>query len=217
MPSYEPFSAHRLTIDGADATTAAVSPTPSPSSSIPPTCEPYASAGADTLCLVQTITLYDAQSNAPGNQAYVAYGVLHFCGDACLQAGVNPCYPVAGGSGTASDPITFAADPTIFPPGSQVYVPFLSRYFIMEDDCPGCAGSEHMDLWLGIGTTAIMTACATSLSGHQIPIIQHPPPDLPVVTTPLWDGTQCYVPPALPPAPYTPLDQRLRAVRSQPS
>jgi 3D (Asp-Asp-Asp) domain-containing protein len=157
--------------------------------------------------------MYDALSNAPGNQAFTAYTVLHFCGAACAQANLDPCYPVAGGTGTASDPVTFAADPTIFPPGAQIYIPFLQKYFIMEDQCPGCSGAEHADLWLGIGGTAEMTACATALSGHEIPIIQHPPANLSVVTTPLWNGTQCYAPPSLPPAPYSPLAR----TRSTPS
>jgi 3D (Asp-Asp-Asp) domain-containing protein len=127
---------------------------------------------------------------------------------------VNPvvAYPqihdgLAGGTGTFLDPITFAADPTIFAPGAMVYVPFLSRYFIMEDDCPGCTGATHLDLWMG-GTVsdAALTACANSLSGNHAPIIENPRYGYAVITTPpLWDGQNCFQPAALPPPPFSPL------------
>lgn len=41
-------------------------------------------------------------------------------------------------SGLYSDPCTFAADPRFIAPGTIIYVPVLSKYYIMEDVCGGC-------------------------------------------------------------------------------
>src|SRR5262249_21475793 len=56
--------------------------------------------------------------------------------------GVDIAHPVihsgAGGKGTFNDPITFAVAPqvqNVMKPGTKIYVNFLKKYFIMEDDC----------------------------------------------------------------------------------
>jgi 3D (Asp-Asp-Asp) domain-containing protein len=158
-------------------------PAPSPQG----TCVPN-TTGPDVSCVEQRVTMYGGQT--PAN---VAFPQIH--------------YGMAGGTGTYLDPITFAADPTIFPEGSTIYVPYLSRYFIMEDLCPGCMGATHTDLWMGgTITTPALTACATSLSGNHVPIIENPRYGYAVITTPLlWDGQNCFQPAAFPPPPFSPL------------
>lgn len=65
----------------------------------------------------------------------------------------HPCiHETAGGSGTYSDPITFAEPIDLKGPWCQiVYVPFLRKYFIHEDQCDPCGGvnANHVDLWMG--------------------------------------------------------------------
>jgi len=68
------------------------------------------------------VTLYGWPDNSPPGGA-IAYPGLH---------------STAGGTGTFSDPITFATDRSEIAPGTKVYYSFLKRYFIMEDDCAQC-------------------------------------------------------------------------------
>ena len=55
----------------------------------------------------------------------------------------------AEGVGTYNDPVTFAADPKIFSPGTLIYVPYIKKYAIMEDWCAGCIGNQQIDIWAG--------------------------------------------------------------------
>jgi hypothetical protein len=67
----------------------------------------------------------------------------------------------AGGTGTFSNPITFATSSAELSPGTKVYVPRVKKYFIMEDSCQECEadwsshgpnggpGLRHIDLWIG--------------------------------------------------------------------
>ena len=60
----------------------------------------------------------------------------------------------AGGTGTYKDPITYAGTKKATKPGSIIYVNFLQKYFIMEDDCEECDHEWdrnqkwHFDLWM---------------------------------------------------------------------
>ena len=49
--------------------------------------------------------------------------------------------PIAGGTGTYNDPISFATatDNNNFPKCGIVYVPSLRKYFRNEDDCAECS------------------------------------------------------------------------------
>ena len=51
----------------------------------------------------------------------------------------------AGGVGTYADPITFATDKKEYPPGTILYVPFIEKYVIMEDDCVQCDSDWKLD------------------------------------------------------------------------
>lgn len=60
----------------------------------------------------------------------------------------------AGGSGTFTDPVTFASDPNLYPVGTKLYIPYIKKYVIMEDSCASCIkdykdGKKHIDIWAG--------------------------------------------------------------------
>ena len=120
------------------------------------------------------VTLYGWDDNSPPGCA-IAYPQIHSC---------------AGGTGTYSDPITFATDASEFAPGTMIYYAPLQRYFIMEDDCTGCDQDwtsqryYHIDLWAGgaAGDDAnALYACEDQwTSNGQVPVIVNPPSDEPV-------------------------------------
>ena len=66
------------------------------------------------------------------------------------RAIAHPCiHNQAGGTGTFSDPVTFAEHIDLHGPWCQIiYVPFLKKYFIHEDQCNPCGGvpNNHIDL-----------------------------------------------------------------------
>jgi hypothetical protein len=100
----------------------------------------------------------------------------------------------AGGTGTYSDPVTFATDQAELPVGTRIYVPYLDRYFVMEDDCTECdqdwtgsgpdggPGLLHVDLWVG-GQGALqsqdVTSCEHKLTRTTAQVIVDPPAGLP--------------------------------------
>lgn len=108
----------------------------------------------------------------------------------------------AGGTGTYSDPVTFATDQNELAPGTIVYVGYLKKYFIMEDDCAQCDtdwgnGTRHIDLWVGGNGNSgqALYDCEDSLT-EQANVIVNPPSNETVDTTPLFNSSteQCYVP-----------------------
>jgi hypothetical protein len=127
------------------------------------------------------------------------------------------------GKGTYDDPGTFATaaadsgSPAEFAPGTIIYIPYVRKYFVMEDQCAEC-GDEwdqrmtyHVDVWMGpsydltaagdLGTdmgsaaNTALEACEDQLTlgdGAFMgtgTIIVNPAPDLPVESAPLFDGT----------------------------
>jgi hypothetical protein len=109
----------------------------------------------------------------------------------------------AGGSGTYEDPMTLAGAPSEWPVGTRFYVPYLQKYFVMEDYCETCVKewdngkAYHIHLWLGgdsSSDTQQLTACETSLTRVSTEVEINPPAGKEVSTTPLFDaktGT-CY-------------------------
>jgi len=84
------------------------------------------------------VTLFGYADNDPPGTA-IAHPVVH---------------QHASGAGTYADPITFAANAKQFAPGTRIYVPYLQKYFIMEDDCATAiktanAATPLVDLWAG--------------------------------------------------------------------
>ena len=107
------------------------------------------------------------------------------------------------GTGEYTDPIAFATDKNEIPIGSIVYVSYLRKYLIMEDDCAGCDTDwknehYHIDLWMGPDHSLPSNALykcedyVTSdnyYSKWDAPIIVNPAKNLPVDTTPLINPT----------------------------
>ncbi|HLI96408.1 MAG TPA: hypothetical protein VKT72_10015 [Candidatus Baltobacteraceae bacterium] len=136
---------------------------PSPSPSPLPSPSPSASPGGGVS---STVIFYGYPDN--GNSCAIAHPVIHSC---------------AGGTGTYSNPITFAtstANDSTIPYGMRIYVPFMQRYFIREDDCAsGQCGGYTFNLWVGGNSSDVASdveACERSLtpSGH-VPVILNPP------------------------------------------
>jgi hypothetical protein len=114
--------------------------------------------------------------------------------------GASIAYPqihqTAGGTGTYSDPITFAASQNALSPGTIIYVSFLKKYFIMEDDCGDCDStwnnnhSYEITLWIGGDANSSQSAqqsCANSLTPSSPQAVEvQPPSNNTVDTTPLF-------------------------------
>jgi len=148
------------------------SPSPSPSRSPSPTPSPTSTPGGS---ITANVEWYDYFDN--GNSCAIAHPVIHSC---------------AGGSGTWSDPITFAtstSNNSIYPYGSVIYMAALQRYFIREDDCGSgqCTGNTF-NIWIGGNSSdnqTDMAACETYLtntylSNGQTTIVVNPPSNEPV-------------------------------------
>src|SRR5581483_7096872 len=103
------------------------------------------------------------------------------------------------GKGTYSDPITFATDQHELKPGSRVYVPFLEKYFIMEDECVECDNDwanhkYHIDLSMGPQHSSNANAlfnCEDSITRDSTAVITSPATNLTVDTTPLFSNNKC--------------------------
>jgi len=157
----------------------ASSPSPSSTSSSLPSSSPSPSQGSTTTT---NMTIYFAgwtDNSPPG--ASIAYPQIH---------------KTAGGTGTYSDPITFAGSKNALSPGTIIYVSFLKKYFIMEDDCSNCDSTWNnnhtyeISLWIGGDSNSSSSAqqsCENSLTPNSPQPIQVQPSSSNVVdTTPLF-------------------------------
>ncbi|MBV8117340.1 MAG: hypothetical protein JO192_12625 [Candidatus Eremiobacteraeota bacterium] len=159
-------------------------PTPSPHPSTSPTASPTPGGGSNA-----TIGWYDYFQN--GNGCSIAHPVIHSC---------------AGGSGTYSNPITFAAptsDNSSVPYGTRLYLPSLQRYFIREDDCSSsdCSNGSTFLLWIGGNSSDVasdMQSCENYLTSNYLknpntPVVLNPASNEPVSSLgQIWnenDGT----------------------------
>lgn len=134
------------------------------------------------------VTFYGFLDNSPPGKA-IAFPVIH---------------SEAGGVGTFKNPITFATDKNEFAPGTIVYVPFLKKYFIMEDDCVQCdtdfqtSHKLHIDLWTGgdANSGQDLINCEDSLTRNSAQVIVHPASNLAVNTQPLFHSKthKCFQP-----------------------
>jgi hypothetical protein len=119
------------------------------------------------------------------------------------RAIAHPCiHSQAGGVGTFSNPVTFAEPNDLNGPWCQIiYVPFLKKYFMHEDQCNPCGGvnSNHVDLWMGGDSRsthnpekAALLNCEDKWTQHNT-VILSPPSNEPVDTTPLFTPqTTCH-------------------------
>jgi len=150
------------------------SPPPSSSSSTP------ASSQGSTTTTNMTIYFGGWTDNSPPG-ASIAYPQIH---------------QTAGGTGTYSDPITFAGSKNALSPGTIIYVSFLKKYFIMEDDCDTCDSAWNnnhtyeITLWIGgdaNSSSSALQSCESSLTPNSAqPVQVQPPSGNAVDTTPLF-------------------------------
>lgn len=117
-----------------------------------------------TTQIIKNITFYGWPDNDPPG-ANIAYPVIH---------------NKAGGAGTYSDPLTFATKST-FPKGTILYVPYIQKYVIMEDECASC-GASHIDIWMpsdGNFNKQVL-ACENKWTRTNQEVILNPPSDEPL-------------------------------------
>jgi 3D (Asp-Asp-Asp) domain-containing protein len=133
--------------------------------------------------LVVEVTFYGWPDNDPPGDA-IAYPVVH---------------QRAGGTGTWADPITLASDKRLIPIGSRIYIGYLHKYFVMEDQCVPCeadwsAKRPHIDLWIG-GEGAPpkeVLACEDRLTRSSYKVtVGETDPNYPVDPTPLFGPNGC--------------------------
>jgi hypothetical protein len=136
------------------------------------------------------MTLYGWIDNSPPGRA-IAHSCLH---------------ELAGGRGSYANPVTFATDVHELGWCQRIYVPYMKRYFIHEDECSECdhdwstAHRFRFDMWAGgdAGSRrnpekAALLACESALTKgssttdpHNPRIIVDPPRNLPVTTVPIF-------------------------------
>jgi hypothetical protein len=165
-----------------------------------PTPSPKTTASPKTTGTVQAfMTLYGYVDNSPPGT-----DIAHPC---------RPNQQGAEGTGTYADPITFATDVKELPWCEIIYVPYMERYFIHEDECSECDHDwkkfqkYRFDMWAGGDAAslhqpekkALLQCEDTWTRGNSIKdpnnptIILDPRSDLYVVTTPIFSPpTTCW-------------------------
>ncbi len=149
------------------------------------------------------MTLYGYVDNSPPGPV-----IAHPCG----------ARQRAGGTGTYADPITFATDVNEMPWCEIIYVPYMERYFIHEDECSECDTDWNkfdlyrFDMWAGGDSASLqeperhaLLACESTwtrgdwVADPDNPVVMiNPPSNLPVTTTPIFSApTSCWTPIAL--------------------
>lgn len=187
---------------------AVVTATPAPRATQTPVSpkSPYVASGNGqqaTISAVITWYGYNDNSGETENQR----------GSAAIAYPKSDGYPTihshaTEGKGTYTDPITFAAPNKnlkgSFPIGSVIYIPFVKKYFIVEDLCgdddpEGCQkGTNHADLWMGpaqvLNASSLEQCEEKATPGGTVAVLINPSATLPVDTTQIYtSGNVCTV------------------------
>jgi hypothetical protein len=139
------------------------------------------------------ITAYTYWDNTPPGSSDISDPIIH---------------QKAGGTGTFADPITLAVGHSYaggvhtldYAPGTKFYLPYLKKYFIVEDTCgdgshpengpchTGYQGHPWLDLWIdgANGTRSSTNACAEELTEVHA-IIENPASNYAVVPGPVYN------------------------------
>ncbi len=170
-------------IAAASALAAAVVATVWAAGSAEAATNPAATRPAAAKAATSYVTLYGWVDNSPPGNG-ISGGRIH---------------SHAGGTGTYSDPVTFATSTKELPYGTIVYYPYLKKYFIHEDECVECdhdwnSGKKwHIDLWAGGDENSTrnpeksaLLNCEDALT-RTGQIIINPASNLPVDTKPIFD------------------------------
>lgn len=171
-------------------------------------------ASASLLCgaIVAAAGITDAHAGA--TQKTLAIYATYYGWYTNTPPGCQTAYTTcAGGEGTYTTPITFAADPAEFAKGTLVYYPTVDKYFVMGDTCTECITTfrntrfAHIDLWMGgstsatAGTEFTLIDCEDALTQarptgapKQTKFVITPPKGLAVSSQPLFTSTtgECY-------------------------
>lgn len=176
VPAVSPSQSPRPTTT---PTAKPVTPSPTP---LKPTFTPSSQPPGNSLNVY--VTLYGWSDNDPPGTA-IAYP---------KSDGYPTIHNGAGGNGTYSDPVTFAANPKAFSPGMLIYIPYIKKYAMMEDSCASCTGN-WIDVWAGGNgqNEAKLIACEENLTRDSEKIILNPASNLEVNTSPLFNSAtaQC--------------------------
>jgi 3D (Asp-Asp-Asp) domain-containing protein len=147
----------------------------------------------------------DADSRQDAGESMSVYATFYGWADNSPPGGAiaypkSDGYPTvhetAGGDGSYADPITFATDKSEFPVGTILYVPFIEKYVVMEDDCVECdsdwtsAHKWHIDLWMnsnGTENASSLASCEDRWTRTSTPVEIDPPTDRAVTPSPLFD------------------------------
>ena len=130
-----------------------------------------------------TLTFYGYPDNDPVGNA-IAYPQIH---------------TVAGGTGTYDDPRTVAIvtdkNGGHWSPGTRMYVPQLSQYLIVEDECASCV-PDQIDVWMDsteANRDQVLQCEKTWTPKEAVEVEIDPPPGRPVIPTPFFDPStgQC--------------------------
>ncbi|EKG21700.1 hypothetical protein MPH_00964 [Macrophomina phaseolina MS6] len=107
----------------------------------------------------------------------------------------------AGGTGSYSDPLTFASAKGEFSDCEVIYAPYLKKYLIYQDFCAQCTDDWsssrkwHIDIWTGTSSNGgeAQIQCENSLTpDNNQDIVRNPPSNLEVDLSALWSNGQCH-------------------------
>jgi 3D (Asp-Asp-Asp) domain-containing protein len=138
-----------------------------------------------------TNTAYADQDNDPPGSNAIAFP---------KSDGYPTVHNGTGGTGTCADPITIAADPRDFPPGTKLYVPSMKFYGVVEDTCANCIADRtagrptKIDFFVGgkSATNAQTAAYESSITtnGATRQIIVNADPGKDVIVGPLYETSR---------------------------